>query len=284
MIKLIAFVDGSSYSKSVCDHAAWIAAKVGGSVDLVHVLGRPGENSAPTDFSGSIGLGARTALLDELSELDGKMARLSHKRGRAILEDAKDIMLNAGVSQVTTMLRNDGIVETVQGFEKDADLIIIGKRGERTGSDEEHLGSNFERVVRASHKPMMVASRSYEPIKRFLIAFDGRASAMKAVNYLAQNPAFNDLECRLLSVTDSTAEAEQQLESAAASLRDAGYAVETKIRPGQPEAVICETIRSDDIDLLLMGAYGHSRIRNLFIGSTTTQMIRSCKIPVLLFR
>jgi len=284
MIKLIAFVDGSSYSKSVCDHAAWIAGKVDGSVDLVHVLGRPGENSAPTDYSGSIGLGARTALLDELAELDGQMARLSHKRGRAILEDAKDIMLNAGVSQVTTMLRNDGIVETVQGFEKDADLIIIGKRGERTGSDEEHLGSNFERVVRASHKPMMVASRSYEPIKRFLIAFDGRASAMKAVNYLAQNPAFNDLECRLLSVTDPTTEAAQQLESAAASLRDAGYAVETKIRPGKPEAIICETIRGDDIDLLLMGAYGHSRIRNLFIGSTTTQMIRSCKIPVLLFR
>ena len=67
-------------------------------------------------------------------------------------------------------------------------------------------------------------------------------------------------------------------------LRDAGYEVETKIRPGQPEAVICETIRGDDIDLLLMGAYGHSRIRSLFIGSTTTQMIRSCKIPVLLFR
>jgi nucleotide-binding universal stress UspA family protein len=33
-----------------------------------------------------------------------------------------------------------------------------------------------------------------------------------------------------------------------------------------------------------MGAYGHSRIRNLMIGSTTTQMIRSCLVSVLLFR
>jgi nucleotide-binding universal stress UspA family protein len=33
-----------------------------------------------------------------------------------------------------------------------------------------------------------------------------------------------------------------------------------------------------------MGAYGHSRIRNLFVGSTTTEMIRSCKVPILLFR
>ena len=284
MIKMIAFVDGSSYSKSVCDHAAWLAVKVEGSVDLVHVLGRAGENAAPTDFSGSIGLGARTALLEELSELDGQMARLSHKRGRAILEDAKEIMQDAGIGQVSTMLRNEGIVETVQGFEEDVDLVVIGKRGERTETDEEHLGSNFERVVRASHKPIMVAARSFKPIRRFLIAFDGGANAMKAVNYLAQNRVFNDLECRLLSVTDPTAEAEQQIESAATLLRNAGYAVEKEIRPGQPEAVICEKIHDQHIDLLIMGAYGHSRIRNLFIGSTTTQMIRSCKIPVLLFR
>jgi len=284
MIKLIAFLDGSNYSKSVCEYTAWIAAKVGGSVDLIHVLGRSGKSSAPVDLSGSIGLGARTALLEELAELDGQVARLSHKRGRAILDDAKEILQNAGVSQVTTMLRNDGIVETVQTFEKDADLIVIGKRGEGTESDEVHLGSNFERVIRSSHKPVLVASRPFRPIKRFLIAFDGGASAMKAVNYLAKNQVFNDLECHILSVADPGSGAQQQLESAATSLLNAGYLVESTLQAGQAETVICENIRSGNIDLLLMGAYGHSRIRNLIIGSTTTEMIRSCKIPVLLFR
>jgi nucleotide-binding universal stress UspA family protein len=33
-----------------------------------------------------------------------------------------------------------------------------------------------------------------------------------------------------------------------------------------------------------MGAYGHSLIRAMIIGSTTAQMMRSCKIPVVLFR
>ena len=36
--------------------------------------------------------------------------------------------------------------------------------------------------------------------------------------------------------------------------------------------------------MVLMGAYGHSRIRSLIIGSTTTEMIRSCKVPVVLVR
>lgn len=284
MIKLIAFVDGSNYSRSVCDHAGWIAGKIGASVELIHILGRRSESEAPVDLSGSIGLGARTALLEELSELDGKMARLKHKRGRAILDDAKEIVLNAGVNQVSTMLRNDEIVETVQTFDNDASLIVIGKRGKETETDETHLGSNFERVVRASHKPVLVASRSFNPIRRVLIAFDGGPSATKAVSYLAGKQVFSDLKCHLLSVTDPTAVAEQRLEDAANSLRATGYSVETTIQAGQPERVICENIKTHDIDLLVMGAYGHSRIRNLIIGSTTTAMIRSCNIPVLLFR
>ena len=83
---------------------------------------------------------------------------------------------------------------------------------------------------------------------------------------------------------DPSNDKQQQLDDVAGQLRDTGYNVTVSIRSGQPETVICEEIRNSDIDLLLMGAYGHSRIRNLIIGSTTTEMIRSCKIPVMLFR
>ena len=284
MKKLIAFVDGSAYSKSVCDHTAWLAAKVNASVDLIHVLGRQGESDAPIDLTGSIGLGARTALLGDLAELDGQMAKLSHQRGRAILEDAKQILVSAGVHETTTMLRNQGILEAVLSFENDADLIVIGKRGEGSGVDQAHLGSNFERVVRSSHRPILVASAAFKPINRLLLAFDGGPSAMKAVNYLASSKELVGLSCQLLSVTEHPAEIQQQLDDAASLLRDVGHSVETSIRSGQAETVICEEIKTGNIDLLLMGAYGHSRIRNLIIGSTTTEMIHTCKIPVMLFR
>jgi nucleotide-binding universal stress UspA family protein len=48
--------------------------------------------------------------------------------------------------------------------------------------------------------------------------------------------------------------------------------------------VITREVETDAYELMIMGAFGHSRIRHLIIGSTTTEMIRSCKIPVLLFR
>ncbi|TZG31610.1 universal stress protein, partial [Halomonas eurihalina] len=39
-----------------------------------------------------------------------------------------------------------------------------------------------------------------------------------------------------------------------------------------------------NIDLLVMGAYGHSRIRHLLVGSTTTVMLQRAEVPVLLLR
>jgi nucleotide-binding universal stress UspA family protein len=36
--------------------------------------------------------------------------------------------------------------------------------------------------------------------------------------------------------------------------------------------------------LLAMGAYGHSRIRQLIVGSTTTTLLRTSAVPVLILR
>ena len=46
--KLVALVDGSDYSRSVCEHAAWLATRSGRSVELLHVIGRRSPAAAPT--------------------------------------------------------------------------------------------------------------------------------------------------------------------------------------------------------------------------------------------
>jgi len=284
MINLLALIDGSGYSKSVCDHAAWFANRLGGSVEIVHVLDRQELSAHPEDFSGNIGIGARTALLEELAELDAQKARLSQKRGRAILDDARESVVASGVARVTTKLRLGEIVETVQDLEEEADMIVIGKRGGGADFNLLHLGSNLERVVRSSHKPVLLASRAFKPVRRFLVAYDGGRSVIKAIDEIARNKVFADLDCELLCVGVETAEAGAQMEASASQLRAAGYRVKTKFMPGRPETVIAREVETDAYDLMVMGAFGHSVIRNLIIGSTTTEMIRSCKIPLLLFR
>jgi nucleotide-binding universal stress UspA family protein len=281
--KIIAFVDGSVYSASVCDHAAWIAGRTGAAVEVLHVLGRR-DATDRHDLSGAVGLGARSALLQELADLDAQRARLVAHRGRAILEDAHGILTKAGVAEITTRLRHGDIVETVAEVEGSAAMILIGKRGEAADFAQGHLGSNLERIVRSSHKPVFVASRALHPIDRVLVAHDGGTSAMKAVEHIARDPLFAGLAIHVVSVGAETEDVRKRLADAAALLTAGGLTVTTEVVQGQPETALATLIDEQNFGMLVMGAYGHSRIRQMIIGSTTAEMVRSCKVPVLMIR
>lgn len=281
--KIIALVDGSVYSESVCDHAAWAANKLEAPVQLMHVLGRR-EGSEKQDLSGSIKLGARSALLEELADLDEKRAKLVGEKGRAILEDAQAILEKDGVREITTRLRNGDLIETVGEVEVKASMILIGKRGEAADFAKGHLGSNLERIVRASHKPVLVASRAFSPIQSVLIAYDGGAAAQKALEFVASSPLFDGLKVELVSIGTASLEARLALESASAPLKDAGREVSINVIEGQPESALGAYAESSGADMVVMGAYNHSRLRSLFIGSTSGEMIRSCKVPLVLVR
>ncbi|WP_439155354.1 universal stress protein [Yoonia sp.] len=280
---LIALVDGSAYSESVCHHAAWIAGKNDWKVKIYHVMGRR-DAVDKQDLSGAIRLGARTALLRQLSDLDAERAKLTHEHGRAILEDAKSIITADGVTDVETRLRQGDLIETVTAKEDQGDMIVIGKRGEAAGMAMDHLGSNLERVVRASHKPVFIANRAFKPVQKVLVAFDGGPSSLKAVDYISRSPLFAGLVVSLVFAGKDTPEIRKSLDTAAATLRAGGFEADTIIRSGEPEKVLAQITVQDAHELLVMGAYGHSRVRALIIGSTTTEMIRSCRVPVLIMR
>lgn len=281
--KIVALVDGSIYSASVCDHAAWISQRTQAPVEVLHVLGRR-EAPEKADLSGAIALGARTALMAELAELDAQRAKLINHRGRAILEDARAILDKAGVTEITTRLRQGDVVETIAEVEKDARVIMVGKRGEAADFAKGHLGSNLERIIRASTKPVFVASRAFKPIEKVLVAYDGGVSAMKAVDHIARSQLFQGLHIHVVTVGTATPEVKKGLENAQALLQAAGLGVETSVVAGQPETALGKLTEEAQFGMLVMGAYGHSRIRSMIIGSTTTQMIRSCKVPVVLMR
>lgn len=284
MTHLTALIDGSAYAKSVCDHAAWVALQTSASVELLHVLGRRSTDSQPANLSGNLTLGARSNLLEKLASHDAEYAKLAKERGRVILDAAKAELEGAGVTHVTARLRLGDIVEAIHDVEADAALIILGKRGEAADYAKAHLGSNLERIVRAATKPVLVASSAFKPVRRALIAFDGGPSAQKAVAHLAKGALLKGVAIDIVSVSEDTPERRAALETAADALRNGGHTVTAHILPGKPEDAIAAHIKAHDIDLLVMGAYGHSRLRALFIGSTTTEMLRSSPVPVMLFR
>lgn len=284
MPRILACTDGSLYAASVCDHAAWAAGRMNAAVEVLHVLDHHRERASLADFSGALGIDAGQELLRQLTELEEARARLGQQKGRLVLGEAERRLRAAGVGEVRLTQRHGGLVETVAELDGQAELVVIGKRGEGADFARLHLGSNLERVARASHRPLLVASRAFRPVERFLVAFDGGPSAVRALEWVARQPLLKGLACRLLTAGRDDAPTRARIEEAAALLERGGFAVEAGIVPGEPEKVIAAEIEAGAADLLVMGAWGHSRVRTLLLGSTTTAMLRSCRVPVLLLR
>lgn len=280
MPEILVCTDGSRYAPSIYKHAAWAAGRMEASIHLVHVIER--EETPPThDLSGSLGFRASDELMEELTRLDESHARLAKLRGRALLDDAEGHFPGM---RVTSTQRHGALVEAIGEYEKESDLIVLGKRGGHADFAEGHLGSNLERVVRAARVPVLVAARAFRPIVRFTMAFDGGPSAWKAVRHLAGSPLLKGAVCDVLFVGKDPAGISDVLESAASELRNGGIDARPQILAGDPDEVIADRVAKAGSDLLVMGAYGHSRVRQFILGSTTTELIRTCHVPVMLFR
>jgi nucleotide-binding universal stress UspA family protein len=78
--------------------------------------------------------------------------------------------------------------------------------------------------------------------------------------------------------------AREQLREATDVLSAAGFEATGTIIAGDADTALAEYQQQHNIDLLVMGAYGHSRIRHLILGSTTTAMIKRTTVSLLVLR
>lgn len=281
--QVMAAIDGSQFSEGVCDYAAWASLALGAPLTFLHVVNNHPQ-TAEADLSGNIGLGSREHLLEELASLDERRARIAQEQGRLMLDAAKSRAQQDGVEAPATRQRNGELVETLTELESEIRLLIVGKRGETAHMASEHLGSNLERVVRSLHRPILVVPDGYRKPTRIMVAFDGSKTTRKGVEMIAQSPLFEGIAVHVVMVGAGLSDTRSQLDWALETLSDAGFEAHGEIRAGDVEESLCGYQREHDIDMLVMGAYGHSRIRHLLVGSTTTAMLRHSSVPVLLLR
>ena len=288
MKKILLCSDGSAFAENTYRYGAWFATRLEAEeVDVLCVTDIRGQQTvAKQNLSGSIGIDASENLLDRLVELEHEKAKINHQRAKLVLQAAAQALKTEGVEKINLLHETGFLVDCLSQFEASCDLVVLGKRGEAAEFASGHLGANLERIVRSSHKPCLVTSRKFEPIERVLIAYDGSPSSHKILQFIADSSIFAGLELHIVTVAKSTAEqtAIARLRAAEQLTQQAGFEPVCSVIEGHSEKAISQYVSDRDISLLLMGAYGHSRIRHLVIGSTTAQMLRSSHIPILLFR
>lgn len=282
--KVVACIDQSRFADYVADYAAWAARRMNAPLELLHILDRHPEMASSKDHSGAIGFDAQEQLLNELSEEDESRSKAAREQGRLFLNRLRERAVAAGVHTPDVRQRHGNLVETLMEQEDGVRLFVLGRRGESAEHTQRDLGRNIERVVRSLHKPILTITEGFTEPKRVMIAFDGSVATRSGVSMVAASPLFKGLPVHLLMSGKESREAPRQLDWARKTLEAAGFTAPAAIIPGDAESVIARAVQDEGIDILIMGAYGHSPLRSLFFGSKTSDLLRSARIPSLLLR
>ncbi|MBW1883366.1 MAG: universal stress protein [Deltaproteobacteria bacterium] len=188
-----------------------------------------------------------------------------------------------------------------------ADLILIGTRG-NTGFKHLLLGSVAEEVVRVAQCPVLTVhpgdDRPIEPVRSLLFPTDFSPAAEQALAAATRLLIGSEKTKILLLhtyhiapavvplggfgggvapvlVDDAHQLAEQATRPSAEALRTRGFDVEVLIERGDPAEIVIEKAAEHDVDLIVMGTRGHSKIRQFLLGSTAERVVEHAPCPVL---
>lgn len=283
-LNTVACIDGSALSDTVASYAAWSAKRMDSPLVLLNVLDdkRSGDTS---DFSGRIDIDQRQRILEEIAELEEKRAKLAREQGQVFLEAAQaHISDQFGESLVRQ--RHGNLVDALIDIEDEVRLLVIGRQGKRGAESrrKRRLGHQVEELVRTVSRPVWVVHGEFTAPERILIAYDHSKTAQKAVAMVASSPLFKGLPVHVVTVGADTKDHQAQLQWAEQQLQEQGFTVTTAIIAGDVEEALNDYIAEHGIDAMVMGAYGHSRIRDFFVGGHTNALLQSAQVPVLLLR
>src|SRR5690554_702535 len=132
MKNILACIDESSWSNSVENAAIWVAGQLNSPLVFLHSIEKHLQSDS-TDFSGQIGLGARSKLLGEIASLDQQRAKVALQLGKELLENAKERAQQYGCEKIETVQRHGQFVESVLAQEESTRLVVIGHSGAESG-------------------------------------------------------------------------------------------------------------------------------------------------------
>lgn len=210
-------------------------------------------------------------LADKLAQAAERIADQTERRVREVSarrETSVEVERQAG-----------HVSECVVAAAAQASLVVLGRQGHRADRLG-LLGSNTESIVRRAHKPLLITPAQHRRVRRTLVAYGGKDLGESA---LATGHEIAEALCvplEVLTVAATTPAGAAIQERARLSIAATTPAPTFSVKSGDPAAAIIARCTGDT--LVVMGAYGHSRLYHMVLGSVTEQVVRFAQGPVLL--
>lgn len=284
--KIIVPVDGTAATQLSLDTAFRLARDLEAHVEVIHA--RPDPRLAVP----LLGEGMSGAMIEELIDLTEKESAARAMAARQMFDrvcETSGMALSDAppTTSPPTTRPTAGWVE-VMGAEDDvlvrrgrlADLLVVARPTEHGDAPS---AVSFNAAVFESGRPVLVAPTGAVASvgRRVAISWNGSAEAARAVS--AAMPVLKRAESVLILNVDTDDTAGNGASSLTELLGWHGVSAESRTIPDDQGPVGAAIIAAcGDADLLVMGAYTHSRLLQLILGGVTRHVLENAKLPLLM--
>ena len=277
---------GDSFDDAVLETALRVAQLGPAHIELAYLCRRPGELAESMHQVGwAIGGAAppAVALLDQAVERQNTKARTCFT----------EICRRKGVRLVDTPTRSTSVSASWQVVQDDftgladgvrhVDLVVMGRPGQSNGLTR----SQLQMVLSTGGRPLLIAP-SAPPASITGTAFVCWKECPEAARALSAALPLLARAQRIVvaSVAEDPAQTTQPLQAIAQYLALHGIAAEIRLLPhnGPVADVLAATADAHEADLIVLGAYGHSRAREVVLGGCTRSFLAYASVPILMMR
>ena len=272
-------IDGSTYSKSILEYGIHLGKALNATLRVLTVVDiRLYEWNLSAGGDSFVPVVTTTAFQEETQQM-------LKKKAAAILDKAEQMLKESGLKYELETF--DGIpADEISERAKISDLIILGIRGEYERWGRHDLGATVEIAVRQISKPVLLVDKNFVPFKRILCGYNGSDAANRALQLSAFLSKELQMMLQVLVVSSLDEERNELLNEAGRYLEP--YDIEFQLRHETENSAVDALINARagaPFDVLLaIGSFGHSRLREAILGSTTVQIMRKAAKPILLAR
>jgi len=260
--------DGSSYSDGAVQEAIFYSQACGAKLVVLHAV----------EINTESAIGARSSVSLAGSEGEKHLAEIE--------KIAKDNDIDCSIIVVESYQVDRTIID--KAWKQKADVIIMGRHGKR-GLVKLLVGSMTSRIIGYGFPKILIVPKDFTISgETILMATDGSAFSRRATRE-AVSLATNCTTLKNLFII-SVAEKEEDLANAQenvdivleeAKKHNIGDKCEAITAVGRPGEIICETARSKDVDMILVGGFGQSGIMKKIMGHVTEDVVGCANCAVL---
>lgn len=277
MSRVIACIDSSPCINAIAEAAAWVARETKRELVLLQVLDYYPASYHLGEISGVIGFESNAMLLKELAELEQKQSELAIDYSNNLLKHISEMILDKYELESTKIQEKGDFLEQSFSVLRETDFVVIGKVGERAAEKNKPIGSNVENFIRGANCTVMTVGENFKIPTRFIFAYEYSPTCLNIMQRISQSDLLKSLQCHLLHVGDHP----EVLKDPEEYLRTAGLDVVTVYRYGDVAENILEYQQELGIQMIVLGAFSHSKLHQFFLGSIATSIFRNASVPLL---